>query len=256
MTALSSALAAMDKATPGLTMSGSCDIFELWTQFKYAKFAGNLNRTVEIHPAESVRQENKNNGEPTTQNRQKNKKESGAKGEANATHNTRQNEKELKEQGIQNTIALNLHKGLNGCVLEMSRPNNSETFIINLEGSASIVDFLLGQDLPQVTLADLTILFLALVEDFTQYQIWSSAAGTVMLSNQGNDIALIAAAPDMAAWIEKALPWVGKRAESLRTFLILARAENDEAYAELIADASEELAALDALLAEAKGEGK
>jgi hypothetical protein len=53
-------------------------------------------------------------------------------------------------------------------------------------------------------------------------------------------------------WIEKALPWVGKRAESLRTFLILARAEKDEAYAELIADASEELAALDALLAQAK----
>ena len=64
------------------------------------------------------------------------------------------------------------------------------------------------------------------------------------------------AAPDMAAWIEKALPWVEKRAESLRTLLILARAEKDEAYAELIADASEELAALDALLAEAKGEGK
>jgi hypothetical protein len=58
----------------------------------------------------------------------------------------------------------------------------------------------------------------------------------------------------MAAWIKKALPWVEKRAESLRTLLILARAEKDEAYAELIADASEELAELDALLAEAKGE--
>jgi len=70
------------------------------------------------------------------------------------------------------------------------------------------------------------------------------------------DAALIAAAPDMAAWIKKALPWVEIRAERLRTLLILARAEKDEAYVELIADASEELAALDALLAEAKGEGK
>lgn len=61
-------------------------------------------------------------------------------------------------------------------------------------------------------------------------------------------------APDMAAWIEKALPWVEIRAERLRTLLILARAEKDEAYAELIADASEELASLDALLAEAKGD--
>jgi len=67
---------------------------------------------------------------------------------------------------------------------------------------------------------------------------------------------IIAAAPNMAAWIEKALPWVEIRAERLRTLLILARAEKDEAYAELIADASEELAALDALLAEAKGDGK
>ena len=55
-------------------------------------------------------------------------------------------------------------------------------------------------------------------------------------------------------WIEKALPWVDARAERLQTILILARAENDAAYDELIADASEELAALDALLAEAKGE--
>ena len=196
---IEAALAALDRATPGLTMSGSCDIFKLWTQLKYAKFADNLNRTVAIHHAESVRQENKNNGEPTTQNRQKNKKESGAKGETNAIPNMSQSEKELREQGIQNTIALNLHKDLNGCVLEMSRQNNSETFIINLEGSASIAGFLLGQDLHQVTLGDLTMLFLALVVDFTQYQIWSSAAGTVMLSNQENDIALIAAAPDLAA---------------------------------------------------------
>jgi len=57
-------------------------------------------------------------------------------------------------------------------------------------------------------------------------------------------------------WIEKALPWLEIRAEILRTLLILARAEKDAAYDELIADASEELAALDALLAEAKGEGK
>ena len=75
-------------------------------------------------------------------------------------------------------------------------------------------------------------------------------------SNYDGDTPMIAAAPDMAAWIEKALPWVEIRAERLRTLLILARAEKDEAYAELIADASEELAALDALLAEAKGEGK
>lgn len=64
-----------------------------------------------------------------------------------------------------------------------------------------------------------------------------------------------AAAPTALAWIKEALPWIKKRAEVLRTLLILARAENDkEAYAELIADASEELAALDTLLAQAKGD--
>lgn len=70
----------------------------------------------------------------------------------------------------------------------------------------------------------------------------------------GLDAKKFDAIDDAFAWIKKALPWVEKRAESLRTFLILARAEKDEAYAELIADASEELAALDALLAEAKGD--
>ena len=89
--------------------------------------------------------------------------------------------------------------------------------------------------------------FGTLTEVYSEY-------GIIAETNQEEDTPVIAAAPDALAWIKEALPWIKKRAEVLRTLLILARAEKDEAYAELIADASEELAAIDALIARAKGD--
>jgi len=61
-------------------------------------------------------------------------------------------------------------------------------------------------------------------------------------------------APDMAAWIEKALPWIGVAREQVQEFIDMIQDVEEMQGSEELEHSKQKLVELDALLAEAKGD--
>ena len=178
--------ARISAATPGLEMSESSRIFQVW-KIESAGSAMSLHRIGVLRAADVARLKQQLHGVGGTVTLPNDTAESGESGVKLETHSTRPDESASSEQAMSSTTVSRLDGVLLGYAMDRLREMNSPIYSVGPTDCALIATEKLGRDLLLLTRADLIMSFLAPEVVSTESRTWSYAVVDVTPSRAEAD---------------------------------------------------------------------